>query len=55
MASYTPILSHRHQLKEEFEDTKGYSESVIRRTENTMTNRNRTKRKTAIYKTYTYN
>jgi hypothetical protein len=39
-------------VKEEFEDTKGESESVIRRTtENTMAKRKRTKGQTTIYKT----
>jgi len=38
--------------KEEFEDTKGQSESVNRRrTDNTMTKRKRTKGQTMIYKT----
>jgi hypothetical protein len=39
-------------MKKEFEDTEG-SESVNRRTYNTMAKRKRTKGQTAIYKTYT--
>ena len=39
-------------LREEFEDTKGYSESVYRRrTDNTMANRKSTKGQAIIYKT----
>jgi len=39
--------------QEEFEDTKGYSESVNRRrTDNTMAKRKSTKGQTTIYKTY---
>ena len=41
-------------LKEEFEDTKGLSESVYRRrTDNTNAKRKSTKGQTTIYKTYT--
>ena len=40
----------QHNIQEEFEDTKGVSESVNRRTENTIAKRKRTNGETTIHK-----
>jgi len=49
------IVSLYQHVRRVLKITKGYSESVYRRSDNTMAKRKSTQGQTMIYKTYTYN